>query len=105
MAIKAMIRRKFKSGTGKDLGRLLNELRSKAIMQDGYISGETLVSAEDPKLVLVVSSWVSPSRWEAWLNNEERIEGAKEIEKYLEEPERIEVFLSGEKIPEWVDMA
>lgn len=105
MAVKVLIRRQFKSNTGKDPAFLLNQLRSKAIMESGYISGETLVSAEDPKTVLVLSSWISQNKWELWNKSEERINAAKEIEKYLEKPEEVEVFLTGEKMPEWVDMA
>ncbi len=105
MAVKVLIRRRFKSGLGKDPAHLLNQLRSKAIMESGYISGETLVSAEDPKNVLVLSNWVSMNKWEQWNKNQERINASKEIEKYLEKPEEVEVFLTGEKIPEWVDMA
>lgn len=105
MAAKVLIRREFKAGAEKDVDQLLNRLRSKAVMQTGYLSGETLINARNPRLILVVSTWMSEHRWELWKANEERIEASKEIERYLEEPERIEVFLSGEKRPEWVDMA
>ncbi len=61
--------------------------------------------ADDPHKVLVVSTWINRKRWKEWRTSEKRKEYTKKIEPLLEEPENYEVFIAGEKEPEWVDMA
>lgn len=105
MSIKVFITREFKNDGIEDAFELLMELRSLATVRKGYISGETLVSTENPNKVVVVSSWVSPNRWEEWKSNPKRIEFGKKLESHLTGPEKHEVFHVGSKPPEWVDMA
>ncbi len=105
MAIKVLITRKFGPDNLKQASRLLMELRSLATLQRGYMSGETLVSAKDPNKLTVLSTWISQKRWEEWQKSSERNEFSKKIEPLLETAEETEVFLVGEKAPEWVDMA
>jgi quinol monooxygenase YgiN len=105
MAIKVLITRRFKPDQLSKASRLLMELRSLATLQKGYMSGQTLVSAKKPNKLTVVSTWISQKRWEEWQQSSERKEFSKKIEPLLETPEETEVFLIGEKGPEWVDMA
>lgn len=105
MAVKVIITRQFKPNTFKDAYKCLMELRSLATLQTGYVSGETLVSADDPKKLVVISTWISRSRWEEWLATPKRKKCASKLNQFLQSPELSEVFLVGEKIPEWVDMA
>lgn len=105
MAVKVLITRKFKEDGFDQAHKLLMQLRSLATLQFGYMSGETLVSADEPRKLVVISTWVSRKRWEEWHANEKRRDFSKELEKVLEHPETTEVFLVGEKIPEWVHMA
>ena len=55
--------------------RLLSELRSLATIQSGYVSGETLVSMDNPNKVVVVSTWLSRKRWDAWFGSEDGLLG------------------------------
>jgi quinol monooxygenase YgiN len=105
MAIKVLITRTFKPDNLKQASRFLMELRSLATLQKGYMSGETLVSANNPNKLTVVSTWISQKRWEEWQASSERKGFSKKIEPLLESAEETEVFLVGEKGPEWVDMA
>ena len=50
--IKVIIERKVKKG--EDISRLLRELRATAIYEPGYVTGETLVNAEDNSSIVVV---------------------------------------------------
>ena len=50
MPVKILIQRKIKPGKEKELSKVVNELRSKAMHAQGFISGETLQSIEDPTL-------------------------------------------------------
>jgi heme oxygenase (mycobilin-producing) len=105
MAVKVLITRQFTEGKQKQAYKTIMELRSLATLQQGYMSGETLIGADDPNKVVVISSWISRKRWEDWQSNPKRKEVAKSMEALLESPERVECFLVGEKVPEWVDMA
>lgn len=105
MAVKVLITRKFKAENLSQAHKFLMELRSLATLQYGYMSGETLISADEPRKVVVISTWVSRKRWEEWQANEKRRNFTKELGKVLERPETTEIFLVGEKVPEWIDMA
>lgn len=105
MAVKVLITRELKQGKMEEAYKVLMELRSAATLQQGYLSGETMFSADNPNKLLVISTWTSRKRWENWLREDKRKKIAKRLEPYLTQPEQVEVFLSGDKIPEWVDMA
>jgi quinol monooxygenase YgiN len=105
MPVKVLITRTFKPDTVKQAYKLLMEMRSAATVQRGYLSGQTLVSADNPDKLLVISTWTNRKRWEDWKANDKRVEFNGKMETYTEGPESVEVFLTGEKAPEWVDMA
>jgi heme-degrading monooxygenase HmoA len=105
MAVKVLIKRRFQQDKIKEAYKLLMELRSLATLQTGYVSGETLIGADDPNKMVVVSTWISVKRWQEWLRNPKRKKAAQKMESLLGSPEEAEVFLVGERIPEWVDMA
>jgi heme oxygenase (mycobilin-producing) len=105
MAVKVLITRRFKKGTIRDAYKLLMQLRAMVTVLPGYLSGQTLISAEDPNKLLVISTWTSRKRWDDWLATAKRKDFSKKISELLESPEESEVFFVGEKEPEWVDMA
>ncbi|MBW1815438.1 MAG: antibiotic biosynthesis monooxygenase [Deltaproteobacteria bacterium] len=63
MPAKILIKRQFKEGTIKEVSALLNEFRSGAMNQPGYISGETLVKEDDPHTLLVIGTWRKMQNW------------------------------------------
>jgi heme oxygenase (mycobilin-producing) len=83
MAIKIIIRRRVPKGREGDLLPLLLELRSKATVRPGYISGETLRNVEDPEEYLVVSTWHSVDDWKTWEASNARTEVQKKIDMLL----------------------
>ncbi len=70
--IRVLIERKIKPGKERKAWELLHELRSKAMRQTGYVSGETLMGHDDPSLWVVISTWVKAEDWQAWRNSPER---------------------------------
>lgn len=92
MAVKVLIERKIKGGKEGELSRLLRELRAKALLASGYISGQTLRSVDDPHLYVVISTWKSLEDWKKWETTPERIELVKKIDELLEEPARFRIF-------------
>lgn len=95
MAIKVIIARKVAAGRQRDLLPLLMELRTKAMNQKGYISGETLKGIGDPDEFMVISTWRSFDDWKAWEDNAERRESQAKIDAVLEEKTVAKAYLYG----------
>ena len=92
MAIKVIIERRVKKGLDTDLAKLMRELRAKAILAKGYISGETLRACDDPGLYLVISTWKSLDDWRAWEDNPVRKELQAKVDAILKTPTMRRVF-------------
>ncbi len=74
MAVEILIRRRFVEEKANEISSLMVKLRSLAVAQPGYISGESLRCIEPPgeKEYLVRSTWRSAEDWKNWLNSGER---------------------------------
>jgi heme-degrading monooxygenase HmoA len=83
MAVKILIKRKFKDGNLKMAARLLINNRNGAMQQPGYISSETMQRLEDPFQITVVSMWKDIEAWETWKNSETRLANENEAKDYL----------------------
>jgi quinol monooxygenase YgiN len=57
MVTKVLIKRRFKKDKTKEIVALLNKFRTTAMDCAGYISGETLISNDDPQKMVVISTW------------------------------------------------
>ena len=72
MTVKILIKRKLREAKSSELDELIRKLRTLAIAQPGYVTGETLRSLDDPEEFLVISTWVSVEHWRKWVLNPER---------------------------------
>jgi heme-degrading monooxygenase HmoA len=72
MVIKVILLRRVPVDAASELKPLLMEMRALALAQPGYVSGETLMNADDPEEYLVISTWTSMDHWNTWLRNPER---------------------------------
>lgn len=79
MQARIIIKRKFVKGKQREIIALLRELRSGALQQPGYISGETLSARDDPQTLVVIGTWQSMENWINWKENDTR----KTLEKML----------------------
>jgi len=93
MAVRVLMERHVVQGRELELNALLRELRAKALKQPGYLSGETVVSADDPSLHLVISNWFTIKDWQGWERNPERQEFIEKINSLLETPPKTTVWL------------
>jgi heme-degrading monooxygenase HmoA len=100
MHAKILIKRKFKTGKQKEILALLRELRSGALNQHGYISGETLTSNDDPQTMLVIGTWQDLESWYNWKENHTRKTLEKMLEIYQEAPTEYQEFTLGAFIDE-----
>ena len=92
MAIKVIIERRLKKGKEGELAQLLRQLRYRAMVAPGYISGETLRSHDDPNLYMVISTWKSLEDWRRWEENPERNQIQQKINELLKEPASFRIF-------------
>jgi heme-degrading monooxygenase HmoA len=92
MAVKILIKRRFKEGHFNEINRMLKKVRYGAMDEDGYLSSETLWDHEDPFRVVVASNWRSLDDWKRWLNSPRRKADLDEFEKYLDGSTQYEVF-------------
>ena len=83
IAVKVIIRRIVPEGRAQDLEPLLRELRVRATVQPGYISGETLRRVDKRDEYLVISSWESTEAWNRWATSQERNEVRGRIDTLL----------------------
>lgn len=95
MLVKVMIKRRFREGNTKEIVTLLNELRTGAMQQAGYVSGETLVSQKTPQHLLVIATWQQIANWEAWRENSRRVALEQMLEVYQTEPTEYETYYLG----------
>ena len=92
MAVKVFIKRYIKKGKTEDTLALLNEVRSQALKQPGYISGETLINHYDPRNITVVSTWQTIDDWIRWQESDERSVQEDQLESLQEVPVNFEIY-------------
>ena len=92
MAIKVLIKRRFKEGYFNEINNMLKKVRYGAMDQKGYISSETMWDHEDPFRVLVVSTWQSIEDWNNWKNSDLRKSNEEKFEECLDGSTEFEVF-------------
>ena len=71
--IRVTIEQHCRPGKEKQLRDMLIELRTMAMQQPGYISGETLRELINPSLFKVVSTWSTLEAWKKWHGSQQRL--------------------------------
>ena len=95
MAIRVLIKRKFKNANPKNVNEVIYHFRQLATKEKGYISSESLNSFDDPNLVLVLSMWQSKEDWDRYMNSSDRKEAEKKCSELFERPPEYEAFHLG----------
>lgn len=90
--IRVIIERHCQPDKIAEMESLLVQLRTMAMKQHGYISGETLHSIEDPSLWLVISTWVDVDLWKVWETMPERREITGKIESLMVGHEKVSTY-------------
>lgn len=99
MSVKIVTERVVDPERQEEAFELLRELRARAVLQPGYVFGETLVSVDRPGKHMVISTWNKLRDWEAWENNPERLQMLHGIESLLVEPIRTSVYTAAWATP------
>jgi quinol monooxygenase YgiN len=100
MQAKILIKRKFLKGKKSEIIALLKELRSGALQQPGYISGETLSSVDQPQTLMVIGSWQDMESWHNWKENDTRKTLERMLATYQEGSTEYQEFTLGGFIEE-----
>ena len=95
MAVKIIVKRKVSKEKESELLPLLLELRTKAMSQEGYITGETLRRIDAPEEVLTIGTWQSAEAWEAWASSKERAKIQDKVDALLGEKTEYGVYYYG----------
>jgi quinol monooxygenase YgiN len=95
MQAKILIKRKFITGKKTEIIALLKELRSRALQQPGYISGETLSSADQPQILMVIGTWQNMESWHNWKSNDTRNTLEQMLATYQEGSTEYQEFVLG----------
>jgi heme-degrading monooxygenase HmoA len=95
MAVKALIRRVVPENKARDMTPLFRQLRTIAMNQNGYISGETLRNLNNPEEFLVISTWQSSDDWVRWLKSGERQHIQSQIDDLLGGQTHYEIYHYG----------
>lgn len=97
MLVKVLIKRKVKQEKEAALLDLITQLRTLASKQPGYISGETLRSADNPEEYLVISTWQAMDDWKKWFKSKQRASLQDKIDEILGKKTAYEVYQYPEK--------
>ena len=95
MAVKALIKRVVPESKAREMIPLFRQMRSLAMNQDGYISGETLRNLNNSEEFLVISSWQSSQDWIKWLESAERQQIQQKIDALLGGQTKYEIYHYG----------
>ncbi|MEW6673387.1 MAG: antibiotic biosynthesis monooxygenase family protein [Thermodesulfobacteriota bacterium] len=95
MTVKIIIKRTVKENMAREMIPLFRKMRSLAVRQPGYISGETLKSLDRTDSFVVISTWDAAEDWEQWLLNPERKKLQDKMDLFLEGQTEYEMFQFG----------
>lgn len=93
MTIKVIMLRKVPVEKEHDLRPLLVRLRALCMEENpGYIAGETLINADDPTEILVISTWADIHSWNKWVCSDKRAVIQTKIDEFLGVETRYQVY-------------
>lgn len=94
MHVRVLIERHIKEGREKEALDHILEMREAVTKHPGYVSGETLTDNDDPRTIIIVSTWHALQEWNHWEASEEHRRLSSSIEPMLEEPAEVRVFVN-----------
>ncbi len=95
MAVKILIKRKFKKATIENVAGVLSDSRRNAMSEQGYISSETWCDCNDSDTIIVVSMWHTMEDWERYQSSPHRKETEEKYAELLEKPAEYEFYNLG----------
>jgi heme-degrading monooxygenase HmoA len=90
--IKVIIDQHCQSGKETQFIDLLVELRDMAMMQRGYISGETLRELINPSHIKIISTWSTLEDWKTWQVSAQRLLIEEMVESMTNNGRKLSIF-------------
>lgn len=90
--IRVIIERQIANGVEANYLRTARKVLMRCIDQPGYISGESMIDANNPNHRFTLTKWESVARWTAWVESNDRKGLMEEMQMTLTEPEKITVL-------------
>jgi heme-degrading monooxygenase HmoA len=90
--IRVLIERQVAEHMEEPYRAMLRDVRREAVHAGGYISGETLRDATDPRHYVIISTWNTRRDWDEWAGSRERVRAMERMRPMLAEPERVRVL-------------
>jgi heme-degrading monooxygenase HmoA len=100
MIAKILIKRKFLRGKSDQIRSVMNNMRTGAMAQPGYISGETLLDHKNPRNKAVLCTWQSLEDWLNWKEKPERKQFDAMLEVFQVGPTEYEEYVVGTSFEE-----
>ncbi|HCY85581.1 MAG TPA: antibiotic biosynthesis monooxygenase [Desulfobacteraceae bacterium] len=93
MAVSVIIQRRVKDKEiGAKLAPYIVQLRSKASVQPGFITGQTFSCIDCDGEYMVISTWDTMEDWQRWMNSDERRMIQKKVDDLLGESSRYRYY-------------
>ncbi|MFC3151154.1 antibiotic biosynthesis monooxygenase family protein [Litoribrevibacter euphylliae] len=90
--IRVLIERNIMDGLDDIYEESVRNILQSAIQAPGFLAGESMKDASNPRRRLTLSKWRSQQDWINWLNSNERTEIMYKIDPMLSEPEKITIL-------------
>ncbi len=95
MTVKILIKRKIRDAAITEASKMLIQARTNALGKKGYISSETLSNCENPNEIMVLSMWRSKADWDAYKEDQSRIDLEREFEQLFDGPTEYSAYNLG----------
>ncbi len=93
MAVSIIIQRTVKDQSiAKELVPLIIQLRSRAMIQPGFLTGQTFSCLDCQGEYLVISTWNSLEDWNRWMSSSERQAIQNQVDELLGEKTRYRYY-------------
>jgi antibiotic biosynthesis monooxygenase (ABM) superfamily enzyme len=92
MMIRVLIDRQVASTLESAYEEFSRALLQRAVTANGFISGETLVDAQDPNHRITLCNWRSVTDWHIWYHSEERKQLMNELSPLMDQSEKITIL-------------
>lgn len=91
--IRVLIEREIADGLEQPYHEAITDMMQAIVQAPGYLSGEALRDAHNPRRHFVLSSWQSAAAWQRWAGSDERRRALDAIRPFLAKPERITMLV------------
>lgn len=91
--IRVLIEREIAEGLEQPYQEAITGMMQAIVRAPGYLSGESLRDANNPRRHFILSSWQSTAAWQRWARSDDRRRALDAIRPFLATPERVTILV------------